>query len=138
MAMLKHEETFKEQVCELHRLYRIQKALMGTVVDGDRHRGRSDHQRLGLTLDLEQVPENQDDDDDDDGEIELTLGLSSYCRRPTVKKPGNLLGPDSDSGRSFSSSSTGSSHAIGVDVAEEQMRRERWNQPPWLFQREMR
>ncbi|XP_039158345.1 uncharacterized protein LOC120286095 [Eucalyptus grandis] len=28
LAMLKHEETFREQVYELHRLYRIQKALM--------------------------------------------------------------------------------------------------------------
>ncbi|CAN0863772.1 hypothetical protein LINGRAHAP2_LOCUS8782 [Linum grandiflorum] len=28
LAMLKHEETFKEQVYELHRLYRIQKLLM--------------------------------------------------------------------------------------------------------------
>uniref|UniRef100_J3LT32 Uncharacterized protein n=1 Tax=Oryza brachyantha TaxID=4533 RepID=J3LT32_ORYBR len=28
MAMLKHEETFRQQVHELHRLYRIQKLLM--------------------------------------------------------------------------------------------------------------
>ncbi|KAL6893607.1 hypothetical protein ACP4OV_007705 [Aristida adscensionis] len=28
MAMLKHEETFRQQVHELHRLYRIQKQLM--------------------------------------------------------------------------------------------------------------
>lgn len=31
MAMLKHEETFREQVSELHRLYRIQKLLMESV-----------------------------------------------------------------------------------------------------------
>ncbi|XP_074295298.1 uncharacterized protein LOC141623127 [Silene latifolia] len=31
MAMLKHEETFKEQVYELHRLYRMQKMLMQNV-----------------------------------------------------------------------------------------------------------
>ncbi|KMT09815.1 hypothetical protein BVRB_6g127910 [Beta vulgaris subsp. vulgaris] len=31
MAMLKHEETFREQVNELHRLYRIQKMLMESV-----------------------------------------------------------------------------------------------------------
>ncbi|XP_021714433.1 uncharacterized protein LOC110682409 [Chenopodium quinoa] len=31
MAMLKHEETFREQVSELHRLYRIQKVLMESV-----------------------------------------------------------------------------------------------------------
>ncbi|XP_077216458.1 uncharacterized protein LOC143851022 [Tasmannia lanceolata] len=31
MAMLKHEETFKEQVYELHRLYRIQKMLMNDM-----------------------------------------------------------------------------------------------------------
>ncbi|XP_077233772.1 uncharacterized protein LOC143876052 [Tasmannia lanceolata] len=31
MAMLKHEETFKEQVYELHRLYQIQKLLMNDM-----------------------------------------------------------------------------------------------------------
>ncbi|XXG63897.1 hypothetical protein AAC387_Pa05g1986 [Persea americana] len=31
MAVLKHEEIFKEQVYELHRLYRIQKLLMNDV-----------------------------------------------------------------------------------------------------------
>ncbi|XP_031478597.1 uncharacterized protein LOC116249598 [Nymphaea colorata] len=30
-TMLKHEETFKEQICELHRLYRVQKLLMNDV-----------------------------------------------------------------------------------------------------------
>ncbi|CAN6450712.1 unnamed protein product [Victoria cruziana] len=30
-TMLKHEETFKEQICELHRLYRVQKVLMNDV-----------------------------------------------------------------------------------------------------------
>lgn len=33
MAMLKHEETFREQVYELHRLYRIQKMLMNSTVE---------------------------------------------------------------------------------------------------------
>uniref|UniRef100_A0A0D9VW91 Uncharacterized protein n=1 Tax=Leersia perrieri TaxID=77586 RepID=A0A0D9VW91_9ORYZ len=31
MAMLKHEETFKQQVHELHRLYRVQKQLMSDL-----------------------------------------------------------------------------------------------------------
>ncbi|XLS44233.1 hypothetical protein HN51_001098, partial [Arachis hypogaea] len=31
MAMLKHEQTFREQVYELHRLYRIQKILMKNI-----------------------------------------------------------------------------------------------------------
>uniref|UniRef100_I1PDC0 Uncharacterized protein n=2 Tax=Oryza glaberrima TaxID=4538 RepID=I1PDC0_ORYGL len=31
MAMLKHEETFKQQVYELHRLYRVQKQLMSDL-----------------------------------------------------------------------------------------------------------
>ncbi|XP_031480238.1 uncharacterized protein LOC116250617 [Nymphaea colorata] len=30
-TMLKHEEIFKEQVCELHRLYRVQKSLMAEL-----------------------------------------------------------------------------------------------------------
>lgn len=43
MAMLKHEETFREQVYELHRLYRIQKMLMNTTVGVNKQ--QNDHQQ---------------------------------------------------------------------------------------------
>jgi len=125
VAMLKHEETFKEQVYELHRLYRIQKMLMKNI-ESSRPNGRSqelrnlknkrsDHaqHKPQRKLDLERPAEEYIGESDGDGvleiiaesEIELTLGPSSYNRR---KKPETPL--TSDSGPSFSSSSTGSSH----------------------------
>ncbi|KAI4314110.1 hypothetical protein L6164_027046 [Bauhinia variegata] len=39
-TMLEHEETFKNQVCELHRLYRIQKHLMDEVKRKELHRNQ--------------------------------------------------------------------------------------------------
>ncbi|KAB1214882.1 hypothetical protein CJ030_MR5G016632 [Morella rubra] len=195
LAMLKHEETFKEQVYELHRLYRIQKMLMKTI-GSSRANGRSlelwnlkeelsfcqtsqhrDSQyKTQRKRDLERPAEEHIAESDgnrvleliEESEIVLTLGPSSCNRR---KKPETPL--TSDSGPSFSSSSTGSSHInrqnswthqrtgttreeqngheLGIvqmpdmtsgyhtrsknkiDV-EEQLRQERLNQSPWLFQ----
>ncbi|XP_021274019.1 uncharacterized protein LOC110409107 [Herrania umbratica] len=122
MAMLKHEETFKEQVYELHRLYRIQKTLMKSIENG-RHNGgflQKDHngnmhQNSRMRLDLERPAEEYNIAEADHGnrmlevidesEIELTLGPTRYLPR---KKHGTP--PTSDSGPSFSSSSTESSH----------------------------
>ncbi|KAF7828639.1 uncharacterized protein G2W53_019803 [Senna tora] len=132
IAMLKHEETFKEQVYELHRLYRIQKMLMKNM---EKSRGnelsqrewnlkiaigstQNDHNKSAqrkpqMKFDLEQPAEEHIAESDGDGvrdimdetEIELTLGPSSYNRRKKVETP-----LTSDSGNSLSSSSTGSSH----------------------------
>ncbi|XP_012469604.1 uncharacterized protein LOC105787663 [Gossypium raimondii] len=110
MAMLKHEETFKEQVYELHRLYRIQKTLMKSIgtsraaINGSFHHGNINSR---TRFDLEHPADadaDADDDDDaefiDESEIELTLGPTKYMSR---KKHGTT----SDSGpNSFSSSST--------------------------------
>uniref|UniRef100_A0A2P2J6Y8 Uncharacterized protein LOC105116401 n=2 Tax=Rhizophora mucronata TaxID=61149 RepID=A0A2P2J6Y8_RHIMU len=131
VAMLKHEETFKEQVCELHRLYRIQKILMRKIEGNCRPSSgsqelwnaktfkNSNHahdrqQKSTLKLDLEKpaeeyVAESNDDrvlEFMDESEIQLTLGPTSYNRGR--KKPETPR--TSDSGPSFSSSSTGSSH----------------------------
>ncbi|CAL5370987.1 unnamed protein product [Camellia sinensis] len=137
MAMLKHEKTFKQQVYELHRLYRIQKILMTNVEHGRPNgenqerwnfmRGISlthmnDHQihhhihhksRPGLDLEQpvkdEYIAETNGEiaqEIEDESEIQLTLGPTSYYRR---KKKGETP-RTSDSGPSFSSSSTGSSH----------------------------
>ncbi|KAL9229820.1 hypothetical protein vseg_005248 [Gypsophila vaccaria] len=53
MAMLKHEETFKEQVYELHRLYRMQKMLMQSVRTNQQKQGRFlvDSNNKGFTID---------------------------------------------------------------------------------------
>ncbi|GMY11878.1 hypothetical protein FCV25MIE_07117 [Fagus crenata] len=135
MAMLKHEETFKQQVYELHRLYQIQKMLMKNMersrpngwsqelwnlknelsFNQTNHDHGAQHKPQIKKLDLERPAEEYIADSNGDGvleiideseiEIELTLGPSSYNR---MKKPETPL--TSDSGPSFSSSSTGSSH----------------------------
>ncbi|KAE8718520.1 Class III peroxidase [Hibiscus syriacus] len=95
MEMLKHEETFKEQVYELHRLYQIQKALMKSI-ENSRPNGKrqldpghpaNEHHGNGM---LEAI---------DESNIELTLGP------PTKKHEISTPPRTSDSGRSFSSSS---------------------------------
>ncbi|XP_028796366.1 uncharacterized protein LOC114751845 [Neltuma alba] len=133
MAILKHEETFREQLHELHRLYRIQKMLMKNMKNGravdvtqrewnlknaisltqtTNHR-KDAQKKPEIKFDLERPAEEhiaESDGDEveimDESEIELTLGPSSYCDR--AKKVDTPL--TSDSGYSLSSSSTGSSH----------------------------
>nr|KYP71478.1 hypothetical protein KK1_010737 [Cajanus cajan] len=154
MAMLKHEETFKEQVYELHRLYRIQKLLMQNM---EARRGVEVREEEWFFKNAIKVI--------DESEIELTLGPSSYNRRKKVE-----TSLTSDSGHSLSSSTSGSSHInktrchgsrktredssgsiirlvqvpgstpgcqSGIrnnfDI-EEQLRQERLKQSPWLFQ----
>ncbi|KAK8652929.1 hypothetical protein V6N13_126952 [Hibiscus sabdariffa] len=174
MAILKHEETFKQQVYELHRLYRIQKTLMKSMETSRPINGSYMHHQSSRTrLDLEH-PADDDDEFINESEIELTLGPTKSMSR---KKHGTPT-LTSDSGQnSFSSSSTESCHMINgrpsssmatkrktntardefigrelgllqvtdstlgyqngsknnVDL-EQQLRQERLNQPPWLFQ----
>ncbi|KAK6923128.1 hypothetical protein RJ641_011432 [Dillenia turbinata] len=122
MAILKHEETFREQVYELHRLYRIQKMLMKNIRNSKtqgQETKRNYTKEVGPTqarprqmLDLERPAEDYIGEEngngvldiEDESEIELTLGPSMYNRRKKSETPIN-----SDSGPSFSSSSTGSS-----------------------------
>lgn len=141
-AMLMHEKTFKEQVYELHRLYRIQKILMKNI-ESSRSNGRSQElwnssSRNGISiiqanqhhntqhkpsmmLDLEQpadmyIPESNGDgmlEIIDESEIQLTLGPTNYTRRR--KKP-QTTRTSSNSGASFSSSSTGSSHINRTNI----------------------
>ncbi|PIA33154.1 hypothetical protein AQUCO_04200129v1 [Aquilegia coerulea] len=128
MAMLRHEETFKEQVFELHRLYQVQKMLM-KCIKSDRACRRQqerwnfenenyvteanyinqEQQKLQRKLDLEQPAKdymNEDGDGvveiEDENDIELTLGpANKYLRRKRDEMP--II---SDVGPSFSSSST--------------------------------
>ncbi|CAI8609354.1 unnamed protein product [Vicia faba] len=133
MAMLKHEETFKQQVYELHRLYRIQKIMMqnmearrGVEVKEQEWYFRNAisltqnancskdarGKRTRIKFDLERPAEEhiaESDDDEgidliDEMEIELTLGPSRYTRSKKGETP-----ITSDSGHSLSSSSSGSS-----------------------------
>lgn len=83
--------------------------------------------------------------EDDQSDLELTLGPRSYCQKK-IKAAEPAL--QSDSGPSFSSSSTGSSHIKGTrsTAREEFLSQQKWglempvsnqdrlNSPPWLFQ----
>ncbi|CAN4079757.1 unnamed protein product [Withania somnifera] len=124
MAMLKHEEIFREQVYELHRLYQTQKLLMKNMSSTSRSQQfMEEHQVVNhhinfdsnkkaarQCIDLERRP--GDDEHiaesvgEDENELELTLGLSSYKnrRRKTASAP------------SFSSSnSTGSANSSHIN-----------------------
>ncbi|CAK9186279.1 unnamed protein product [Ilex paraguariensis] len=164
MAMLKHEETFKEQVNELHRLYQIQKMLMRNIESSKSNgRNRIDilnhhhgmHQkprRRNLNLEHPATEYAESDEVDvmleieDESEIELTLrlGPTSYDRRRRRRGGRKDETPPitSDSGHSFSSSSSGSNYKFNrtpqrTDTTREdqqRLRQERLNQSPWIFQ----
>ncbi|CAI9758502.1 unnamed protein product [Fraxinus pennsylvanica] len=143
MAMLKHEETFREQVCELHRLYQIQKMLMREtakngrntqdyVINSNKLNDDNDiHTKAMKCLDLEQPAREFTESDntrvleiEDYYDLELTLGPKSYYTRG---KAGETP-PVSGSGPSISSSSTGSNH---VKRTRKYAREESLNQQKW-------
>ncbi|KAM3363415.1 hypothetical protein P3S68_018269 [Capsicum galapagoense] len=129
MAMLKHEEIFREQVYELHRLYQTQKLLMKNMSSTSRQPQQvtKDHQVVNhqLNFDSNQEANHQcinleikpsgeehiaESVGEDETELELTLGLSSYNNRRRKKTINN-----SDSAPSFSSSnSTGSANSSQI------------------------
>ncbi|GFQ08254.1 hypothetical protein PHJA_002969400 [Phtheirospermum japonicum] len=159
MAMLKHEETFREQVYELHRLYQIQKMLMKDTANNTRKTATTcSRPEARQCLDLERpaerfnFPQSADKSrvskiEDDQSDLELTLGPKSYYQKKI--KAAEPAFP-SDSGLSFSSSSTGSSHIKEItrtttrdDILSQQKwgpvtpvsnNQDRLNSPPWLFQ----
>nr|CAD1841323.1 unnamed protein product [Ananas comosus var. bracteatus] len=91
MAMLKHEETFRQQVHELHRLYRVQKLLMREMESKELKRQRPLHPLLPT-----------------ESELDLTLAIGSSRK----KREGTAFA-SCDSGASFSSSSTESGGHLG-------------------------
>ncbi|KAF8082015.1 hypothetical protein N665_0853s0026 [Sinapis alba] len=148
MAMLKHEETFKQQVYELHRLYQVQKILMKNMqVNNDIN------PKLGSFIRRVDRPENfpggeeaggNDIEIMDESEIELTLGPSCYggdLMRMNKKKKKNssleMIDGNLNSGRrSFSSSSTGSSNNnqnnLEDQVRQERLMKHQKQKQPWL------
>ncbi|CAN0917898.1 hypothetical protein LINGRAHAP2_LOCUS30574 [Linum grandiflorum] len=134
LAMLKHEETFKQQVFELHRLYRIQKLLMRSIgkTNNYHHQGLWNSSRtqnnnnniippadkfvmkLDLERPAEEFAESNGEEEErngsvlDESEIELTLGPASYSS--SKKKPPETALSSESAEASLSSSSTGSSH----------------------------
>ncbi|EES16232.1 uncharacterized protein LOC8068141 [Sorghum bicolor] len=91
MAMLKHEETFRQQVHELHRLYRIQRELMSDLtrdVDAPallttttRRRSKQPRRALNLQLPADEYIVSADEDHDHAAgtELELTLAIGGRC-----------------------------------------------------------
>ncbi|CAN6338724.1 unnamed protein product [Urochloa humidicola] len=131
MAMLKHEETFRQQVNELHRLYRIQRQLMSDLTRVDepvatRRRSKQPRRALDLQLPADEYIVSADEDDEAaaGAELELTLavgGRSSAGRRKNSSRrrqehhgsPGggggsSPFGSDDCSGASLLSSSPSS------------------------------
>ncbi|KAJ4878659.1 Uncharacterized protein Rs2_43677 [Raphanus sativus] len=150
MAILKHEETFKQQVNELHRLYEVQKILMKSMQINKGTNINSGLETFNRRFDHENDrPARRDSGGNntkimDESEIELTLGPSSYSgelMRMNKKYKKNSLPEMMDGNlnsgrRSFSSSFTGSSNN-NHDSLEEQVRHERLikhqnQKQPWL------
>ncbi|KAI4381246.1 hypothetical protein MLD38_007338 [Melastoma candidum] len=131
LAMLKHEQTFKEQVYELHRLYRIQKTLM-KALKGERGDGRR-HPFMG----------REDSCHDDDG-IELTLGLGPTGYNTRTRKRCGGTSPSlssstttGSSGQEKSGASYGcegkGGHGGGVG-GRNRLRVKEQQHPPWFIQ----
>lgn len=145
LAMLKHEETFREQVYELHRLYRIQKALMknskssSSSIHGEGlHLEKSNYiyshnsnplpsSKMGVDLEqLARVYNNAESEGLvgvnseilDESEIELTLGPTRYKSRRSKRVDTALT---SDSSPTFSSSSSRSSSHNGSQCGTHQL-----------------
>ncbi|RLN28366.1 keratin, type II cytoskeletal 2 epidermal-like [Panicum miliaceum] len=125
MAMLKHEETFRQQVHELHRLYRIQRQLMSDLTRDElvatRRRSKQPRRALNLQLPADEYIVSADEDDEAAGaELELTLAVGgrrkSNNRRRRQEQHGSPgggggsspFGSDDCSGASLLSSSPSS------------------------------
>ncbi|KAG6473366.1 uncharacterized protein LOC122026914 [Zingiber officinale] len=145
-VMLKQEETFRQQVQELHRLYRTQKMLMR-----DAKLDRESWKPLHSNSSQRTLEDNEDLklDADEESDLELTLATGSYGTHRKKRSASNT----SESGSSFSSSprESGSVKHPNPDWAVpddstrigggrkgtvfkiEQMRHDGLQQPSWLF-----
>ncbi|CAM0875927.1 unnamed protein product [Alopecurus aequalis] len=140
-AMLKHEETFRQQVHDLHRLYRIQKQLMSDLArrpstvllprqhqQGQRRRHQSRRSHIvggGACTGRQVTPPSRDSED----ELELTLAVGSGGGRKQRKRWDWESSPPSSS---TDSGGTVQHHqrATACDLREGVMAK----QPQWLLQ----
>ncbi|TVU03818.1 hypothetical protein EJB05_50627, partial [Eragrostis curvula] len=113
MAMLKHEETFRQQVHELHRLYRIQRQLMSDLGSREQRvstRRRSKQPRRSLNL---QLPADEyivsTDEEDNESELELTLALGVGGRSNTARRSNRQERNFGGDGSPFGSDCSGAS-----------------------------
>ncbi|KAG9140409.1 hypothetical protein Leryth_018539 [Lithospermum erythrorhizon] len=145
LAMLKHEEVFREQVFELHRLYQIQKMLMKNI----KRSGQNNQEQPTWDfkkceekiqgLDLEIMPAEEESNNNkmvDESELlELTLGPSKnfYRIRKVANAPLSLLQEDNYSGTSLSSSSSNNNkqhhhhhHQQKMNTSRQQNTSQKW------------
>ncbi|XP_062232484.1 uncharacterized protein LOC133929716 [Phragmites australis] len=143
MAMLKHEETFRQQVHELHRLYRVQRQLMTGLTGPSCRRQRRKKPRRALDLHLpadEYVAIGEDNATRED-ELELTLAVGGgRASRRKRRDEGTLLASDCSGGGSPTSSlSTDNSGSPTYQRADRRRCLQegtvmKQQQSPWLVQ----
>ncbi|XP_057788665.1 uncharacterized protein LOC131005659 [Salvia miltiorrhiza] len=121
MAMLKHEETFREQVYELHRLYRIQKMLMKDIAKNARidRAYKGPESRADRAVESVGKCGDGETECDDQSDLELTLGPRSF-----YEKKGE--------GRWDKAGPRGPPLKWGPETPVSNQ--DRLNSPPWLFQ----
>ncbi|KAG8093027.1 hypothetical protein GUJ93_ZPchr0012g19137 [Zizania palustris] len=124
MAMLKHEETFRQQVHELHRLYRIQRQLMNDLTMAELSSGRrrqprrSKQPRRALNLQLpadEYIVSAAADDDSDTAELDLTLAVGG---RTSARKCNNAAAAAAAAASPLASDYSGSTGLSSPSSAE--------------------
>ncbi|KAG6525212.1 uncharacterized protein LOC122049385 [Zingiber officinale] len=147
-VMLKQEETFRHQVQELHRVYRIQKLLMRDTQPNCKFLRQTDRTSSGKGT-PEHYKEPKLDPDEESSDLELTLATGSS----TSQWKKRSASYNSHSGSSFSSTSDesagrklknsdwvvpqdfgrfeGKRKSAGLKI--EKMRQHELNQPSWLF-----
>ncbi|KAJ3674336.1 hypothetical protein LUZ60_004952 [Juncus effusus] len=158
MAMLKHEETFRQQVHELHRLYRIQKQLMRDMKSTNNNSKELKRQRssvsppnhhskprraLNLQLSADEFITNQENQE----LLELTLAVGRRKKRentPTASLSSNST--ESESGHLdhawVQSDQTGQLNQdwIPIQLAEHvrvrsfELGQDGMKNPPWFVQ----
>ncbi|KAG8062731.1 hypothetical protein GUJ93_ZPchr0003g16985 [Zizania palustris] len=154
VAMLKHEETFKQQVYELHRLYRVQKQLMSDMKRSPelncrrRQRRKQQLRRRALNLQLipaggyivvgrarEATPPSRED------ELELTLAVGGGRRNNKRRETSPFTSTNCSGGSLTTSSSSTDSHgalrpppcprAMAFDLQDGMSTTT--TQPPWVL-----
>ncbi|KAJ0965626.1 hypothetical protein J5N97_026764 [Dioscorea zingiberensis] len=91
--ILKHEELFKHQVCELHRLYRVQKMLMRELLNKQGIDTRTRHwsnTKAGSSSHEFDLEGEEDSLTDEESELELTLSIGCAAGK---KKSKLITGP---------------------------------------------
>ncbi|KAL6894663.1 hypothetical protein ACP4OV_008761 [Aristida adscensionis] len=152
MAMLKQEETFKQQLQELHRLYRVQKLLMTDAANAmpTVRCKQLEDERRATEKEAGSSSKSWDAYSLQESELELTLAIGGFGAGASANKAAakETTSSSVDSRTSISSSSTESGGpdgsrllppasqvgSPGVVKHLEQEGQQQQQQPPWLHQ----